>query len=119
MTETNDTLLGQGSATSGAPIKGTKTGTSKSKTFEEGTGKTLQVSFTKEGVTTLIAALEKITGNERGGKLSIHYGTKTSQAGAGFTSSFLFVGEIGEPVDGGQFTQSKMRAVAANVPTEL
>ena len=120
--ENNDTLLGQGGKESGAPIKGTKSGSSGSKTFEEGTGKTLAVSFTQDGIKELIAALEKVTGNARGGKISIHHGTKTAKTGGRqFTSSFLFVGEIQEPVADGQFTttQPKMVAMAANVPTEL
>lgn len=116
-TET-DTLLGQGPAEKGAAIKGTRTGVSKAKGFNEGTGKTLAVSFTKEGVTQLIEALEKVKECERGGKLSIHYGIKTSSQGREFLSSFMFVGEIGEPIGMGQ-AQPKMRAVAPNVPTEL
>lgn len=118
--DNNDTLLGQGPAEKGAPIKGTKLGTSGAKGFVEGTGKTLAVSFTKEGIQQLLTALEKVKTNDRGAKLSIHYGNKQTQNGTQFVSSFMFVGEIGEPISGGSSVgQRKVRAVAANVPTEL
>ena len=100
-TMTDNAIFGQGSEEVGAAIKSTRLGTSGSKKLES--PQRLTISLRLGGVQELIDALTLLKTNERGVKLDIHFGEKTTESGKTFGSSFFFVAPIQEPVAGGGY----------------
>jgi hypothetical protein len=86
------------------PIFGTRSVTVKesgSKALTDATR--LSMYFDKEVVEELITTLEGLKSNERGVKLDIHYGKKSTNDGSRqFDSGFMFAKAVGEAVSGGE-----------------